>query len=528
MSRLLNFRRNAFLGSGKGNTLHRFVQNLNEENRKRVDNYKQLWDFYEGRQWAGQDELSLEKRTMMLNYCRAIVNYKAKFLVKNSVDIQLVDNPETTESEIVKKSYIKQFLELQWERNNKDIFLLNMAISGGVQGDVFIRPSFGYDEEFGEQYAKLSILPPHYVFPVYGDMEAEHLDKNIMTACHLIYPVLEREYAETRLYNFNESQKDYSNTYVWYRETWTKDEYLLYKDEDLIESEPNIYGEIPIVHIKNLPSVNSEYGISDLADIVPLQRSMNEVATEIQEIIHYYASPITVIKGARIDNLERGGGKIWAINSKDVDIANLKMDDDLKASQDFFRLVYESMLQLSSIPEQAINPTKNVSNTPGVALHMAFQPLIEERKIKELTYGRGIKKINRLMLKLMSRIDSRLSRDLDAVGKYAYSTKLGFGPPLARDESLELDKMQTRLDMGITTKKRELVKQGHSEEEAQKIIDEAREDKRIELEITNLVNNQVDEDTKLSQREKISPFGKRRRPDPVTQGDIVSTNTGEK
>ena len=78
------------------------------------------------------------------------------------------------------------------------------------------------------------------------------------------------------------------------------DEYIEeYINDQLIDRRPNPLGFIPVVHIANKPVLASPWGLSDIIDIIPLNRTYNETATDILDIINYHVAPVTVITGAK-------------------------------------------------------------------------------------------------------------------------------------------------------------------------------------------------------------------------------------
>lgn len=94
---------------------------------------------------------------------------------------------------------------------------------------------------------------------------------------------------------------------------------------------------------------------------------------------------------------------------------------------------------------------------------------------------------------------------------------IDFADPLPRDETLQIQNDIQRLGMGLTSRKRVLMRQqGIGEAEAQKLIDEADEDAKARLLATTVPD--VTSDT---------AFGKIRVPDPVVQGDRVSSNASK-
>ena len=58
-----------------------------------------------------------------------------------------------------------------------------------------------------------------------------------------------------------------------YTEVITETAIEEYINDELIRNDPNVMGEIPIVHIPNTPVASSPWGLSDIQDIISLNRS---------------------------------------------------------------------------------------------------------------------------------------------------------------------------------------------------------------------------------------------------------------
>lgn len=491
-----------FLTTGN-KTIH-FLSQLEHHHKERIDRYKLFWDFYEGKHWSYNDT-----RNVTINYAARIVDIKESFLTKNGFTVSVPDMGFSQKNDTTSRSFIKNVLDDLWDRNDKELLFVEMAQMGGVTGDVFVRPSLEIDPTDGEVFVKLAVLPSHYVFPIYGGERG--YDRRQMSECHFVYPM----YDEMPLRNVSlrsRERKEYTKV-SWYRETWTNDKIKTYKGEELISEEENLLGEIGIIHIKNHTNKNDDFGISDLKDIIPLQRLYNEKSTDVSDIIDYHASPVTVAYGARFDTIERGPDKIWHINSTDAKIENLQLDGDLRATKDFLDRIYKSMLDISGVPEQAMNPTNKISNTPGVAMHMSFMPLVENRSKKILSYGRGLKDINRILLKSYAIVSPEFRKRIGGITTRRFATNVSFGTPLPRDQALELDLLQKRLELGISSRVEELIKLGEGEMDAIRKVEEADTDyaKRLEIKATASSKNAFG--------------GLQSRPDPVVQGTKVSQNS---
>jgi len=143
---------------------------------------------------------------------------------------------------------------------------------------------------------------------------------------------------------------------------------------------------------------------------------------------------------------------------------------------------------------------------------MAYLPLINQRLIKIRQFSDGLKRVNKLILRMMEVLDPTFKSKLSALGNRKYNTVLSFGEDLPRDEVQAISNDQQKLDMGITTRKDILLREGIGPQDADRIINEADTELDKRLSIKAKYSNKADE----------NGFGKRAKPDPVVQGDKVS------
>jgi hypothetical protein len=134
----------------------------------------------------------------------------------------------------------------------------------------------------------------------------------------------------TRLLRFKMKYRFYGTTPEGTRQVFTYTEIITddvieeYLNDELIDQRPNPLGIIPVVHIPNVPVSGSPWGIADIQDIISLNREYNEKATDISDIINYHASPITIISGAKANNLEKGPKKVWGGIPANAKVYNLE------------------------------------------------------------------------------------------------------------------------------------------------------------------------------------------------------------
>ena len=79
--------------------------------------------------------------------------------------------------------------------------------------------------------------------------------------------------------------------------------------------------------------------------LAPQMPAFGKILTErqIQDVIGYHGSPTTILKGAKISELEKGAGRVWSVPA-DADVKNLELEGDLGASNAFLDRLTSAML----------------------------------------------------------------------------------------------------------------------------------------------------------------------------------------
>lgn len=378
-----------------GTFITAIIGKLLPEEQRRLKSIEERWNMYEGFQWQGIPEE--DKPQVTKNYCRRFADKLNYFLFGKDFVI-------TVPSEM--ENLTLPFLNNVWdaEHNNRSLLCLYMGQSGGVTGDAYVGVSFNPLGQFTDPFSEypkgridITVYPPQICFPRYNTE-----NRNVMDSFNLIYPV-EVDDSEPSFYHNqhrplfswgSRAKKKVSIKTV----SWTNDFCRVFLDDELIDELPNKLGIIPFAHIRNMPILTSDFGVSDIEDIIPINKELNFRSSDIAEVIDYHGAPITVVFGASIRNLERGANKIWGGLPVNAKVENLSLDGDLSASIEYYSLLKKAMHEIGGIPETSLGAERAVSNTSGVAMHIENLPLIEKTHWKIASYGAGIKRVNRLVL----------------------------------------------------------------------------------------------------------------------------------
>jgi hypothetical protein len=475
---------------------------------------------YLGHHWGYRREQG--EMQMSFNYYRAFTDYLNRFTFGSGVHFR---SPKAT------GAIVPNRLERVWEiDNDKQRVLLEMGQLGSITGDCFVKVA--YEEPWNDSVGRLHpgrvrLLPLNsaFAFPEFHPHD------------------------RSRLLRFKQKYRFWGTSLEGTRQVFTYVEILTddiieeYINDELIDSRPNPLGKIPVVHIPNIPVSGSPWGLSDSQDIITLNRSYNEISTDVADIINYHAAPVTVIVGAKASNLEKGAKKVWGGLPKDAQVFNLEGGGaGLQGALQYLEMLKRSMHEIMNIPETALGQVQPISNTSGVALSIQFQPLMNRYSQKISQYGRGLQEINELVLLNLAikepqtfiynpdedgPIDPDQLTQLDPNDPLTYVTYAHFPPPLPLDKIVLLNELAQKMSMGLESKEGALRAMGEEfpEEKLEEIRQELIEDAQHEGSV-NLVKAQITKQLMDLTGMMVGPDGSATPMDPMMMGNGETLGDG--
>jgi hypothetical protein len=193
------------------------------------------------------------------------------------------------------------------------------------------------------------------------------------------------------------------------------------------------------------------------------------------------------------------------------------------------------MHELMNIPETALGQAQPISNTSGVALSIQFQPLMNRYAQKSSVYGKGLERINELVLLNLAikepetftynpDTDGPISEgqlpQLDPNDPITYVTYAHFPPPLPLDKLVLLNELQQKMSMGLESKEGALRALGEEFplEKIQEIRSELMDDAKGEGAL-NLVKAEIQKQLMDITGMMVGPDGTATPMDPMMMGN---------
>lgn len=452
----------------------------------RLTRYASAAAFYLGHHWAYRRPPGEPQVTA--NYVAALSDFLVNFTFGKGINFAV---------DPMFQHITPALLDRIWTQdNNRDELLWAIGNSGSVYGDAFVKVAYdpAYTDGSGMGHpGRVRILPmnPSFCFP-----EWHPHDKDRLIRFKLKYRFWTTSPEGTRLVC----------TYV---EIITDDFIEEYVNDQLIDRRPNPLGFIPVVHIANKPVLASPWGLSDIQDIIPLNRTYNETATDILDIINYHVAPVTIITGAKASNLEMGANKIWSLQQKDARVENLAGGfEGLGPALEFLDRIKAWMHELTGVPETSLGQEQAISNTSGVALAIQYFPTMLKYHLKKVQYGVGLRKISEMALRNLFVFEpytvyydpatDGIQREgqpnfIDPGDPQVYNIEIVWPEPLPTDTLVKLNEIQARLALGLESKKGALRDLGEQfpDEKLQELWVEQTDDLKMTAAM-RIISSQVD------------------------------------
>lgn len=477
----------------------------------RLARYAQAWAFYLGHHWAYRREMG--EPQLVFNYVKALSDFLTNFCFSNGVHFQ---------SDKAFQHIVPALLDRIWSTDNvKEQLLWEIGNMGSVAGDAFVKVA--YEPPYTDAAARphpgrVVILPinPSFAFPEW-------------------HPHAKGRLIRFKLkYRFWGTAAEGTRQVYTYVEIITDDTIQEYVNDELIDERPNPLGQIPIVHIANQIASASPWGLSDVLDIIPLNREYNEKATEISDIINYHTAPVTIITGGKPNNLEKGAKKVWAMASKDAKVYNLEGGEEgLPTALEYLTQIKRAMHEMTGVPENALGESQPISNTSGVALSIQFMPTIMRWRMKKTQYGTGLKKICALaLLVLFTHEPDQVVYNPDTEGiiepgqqpfvdpddPNVYNIDCDWPPPLPVDILIKLNEIQLKMSLGLESKKGAMRDLGEEfpDEKLQELWEELLQDEKMSGALRIL---RADIDSAIMALTGVMPEGSEPVPPPTPGGE---------
>jgi hypothetical protein len=374
---------------------------LRSRDAGRLRRYKQYQDFYEGRHF----ERPRNGRTnLVLNYARAVVDKGLAYLLGRGIDWSVLPVAEEQERAKRRAMDVEQLLYDVGTDNDVDAVDQEVAQNAAVVGDGVYKVFW----QAAEQRVRIVSIDPRTFFATWaGD------DRSVLRRVDVVY-CLGAENLAAGGYGLT---PDLAQTLTGERlvdvvESWTADRLEIWVADQLTRADGNPYGFIPFVHVPNLPLPNETSGRSDLVDVLPINRELDERVSDQSDVIRFHAAPPVVFKGVSEHNdLAVGPGTVWDIPA-DADVMLLEWQGQgVEVGEHLDRLL-RALFEVSETPRTAFGDSDGLLT--GVALEIQLRPIIQKTLRRRVWWTRGLRRRAMMVLRLLDQFGGQMRGSVEA------------------------------------------------------------------------------------------------------------------
>jgi hypothetical protein len=387
--------------------------------------YKDLLDFYYGRQWEGRERRG--ERRLTFNYARVFVEKITSYLMTGisfTAD-PFEDSDKARESArkaeaAIGKVYADNYLE-QLD--------LETEIDCAVTGDACCKVT--WDAVDGRVRVTAPDIQGIYAWCAGDDVSRVRrvASRYRLSAeeAGLIYGV-----------------KPAGKTAVIV-EVWTDRDFELYLDNALLEARPNPYGFIPFVIFPNLREPKKFWGISDLPQIMESQRELNRAMSQLSRILELSGNPIAVLENVEeSEDIIVRPGAVWNLpEDAKAYLLDLLQGGGVNLHINYIDLIYRALHDLSESPRSAFGGMER--DLSGVALEIELQPLLQKVRRKRIIRTAAYNRRNEMILKLLKKYKG------EDYGENRL--RVVWGPVLPRDMERKVSSEQVMVQTGIHSRR---------------------------------------------------------------------------
>jgi hypothetical protein len=410
------------------------MANLARTDTERIRGYKELLDFYYGRQWEGTGRRN--ERRLTFNYARVFIEKITSYLMAGVTFV--VDPADETAKAVESARRAESALHKVYAENCLEQLDLETEIDAAVLGDACYKVTWDGAEK------KVRVTAPD-VQGIYAWHQGDDPARLWRIASKYR---LTREEVES-LYGVKPAGK-----LAFMTELWTEREFALYLDNTLLEAKPNPYGFIPFVLFPNLREPKKFWGVSDLLQIKESQRELNRAMSQLSRILELSGNPVAVLENVEeSENIAVRPGAVWNLpEDAKAYLLDLLQGGGVNLHINYIDLIYRALHDLSESPRSAFGGLEK--NMSGVALEIELQPLLQKVRRKRIIRTAAYNRRNEMALKLLEKFggEDYGGGDLRG-GETGGKLRVVWGPVLPNDMASRVNSEQVMVQTGIHSRR---------------------------------------------------------------------------
>lgn len=394
----------------------------------RARRYREYLDAYDGKHWARPRN---GRSTLTVNLARAIVDKGVSYLLGRGIGFAVPAEEQGLGTEVAARA--ERLLYRVYDACELDGGDLATALNAAILGDGVWKVYWDVDRAC----PKVVAIDPLGFFARWSADDGAR-----MWRADLVYAIAAEEAAA--IYGPGRPSSGSGRSEVSVHERWTEQQLAIQLDGQDYKRVPNPYGFIPFVHVANLPGPNEHWGISDLRDVISLNRAYNERLSDQADTIRYHADPPVIFRGvSEHSDLAVGPGTVWDI-PEEANVELLEWKGSPPAVEEHLDRLLRAIYEVSETPRTAFGDSGRLLS--GVALEVELRPLLQRTLRKRIAWTAALRRRNALILRLCERFGFEGARP----GEFApYRTRLIWPPLLPKDDALEVQNNVALVNAGL-------------------------------------------------------------------------------
>ncbi|MDQ2783659.1 MAG: phage portal protein, partial [Chloroflexota bacterium] len=364
----------------------------------RLQRYRRFLDFDYGKHDVGR--LGFGQTPIVANYARVFVRKGASYLFPEPVTVA-VDAPDDAPIAMEIAARIEMALAHVAHANDLGAADLATAIDAGVLGDGAFKVT--WQSVAGSGQSKTIPEPPTSqvrIVPVDVQtlfVESAPDDVRRMRVVRQVR-VVPRTAAEV---TYDVSFIAGTAETVTIVEEWSDATYRVLMDDVPVQDGANPYGFIPYLIFPNTPQPHEFWGVSDLADILEVNRALDRRLSILAQILELSGNPVTVLEnvtGAQGVNVSPGA--LWELpeNSRAY-LLDLLAGGSVEQHLRYIEALYRIMDDLGEMPRMSFGEAGQ--SRSGIALTVQLQPVVQKTNRKRLIWGAIVQRRAEFALRLL-------------------------------------------------------------------------------------------------------------------------------
>ena len=391
----------------------------------RMKGYRELLDFYNGRQWQGRERRG--ERRLLFNYARVFVEKITSYLM-GGISFA-VDPAEDSDEARERARKAEAALYQVYEDNHLEQLDLETEIDCAALGDACYKVIW----DAAEKEVKVTAPDVQGIYAWWLGDDTSHVwrvaSKYSLSAeeVELLYGIKPKGKTATVI------------------ELWTVHDFELYLDNIMVESKPNPYGFIPFVLYPNLREPKKFWGVSDLLPIMEPQRELNRAMSQLSHILELSGNPIAVLENVEeSEDIAIKPGAVWNVpEDAKAYLLDLLQGGGVNLHINYIDLLYRALHDLSESPRSAFGGIEQ--NLSGVAMEMELQPLLQKVRRKRIIRTAAYNRRSSMILKLLEKYRGEDFGD--------NHLRVVWGPVMPKDLSRKVSDEQTMVQTGIHSRR---------------------------------------------------------------------------